>query len=105
MALCGRPQDRKSAQRLGGKGVNLLCANSGPRDPGATFLRDYREPEGSESANPKFPNFGKFRSRATDDCIINVGEARCGRVLISRLNEVMAECKRKQKRADDRHSP
>ena len=74
MALGGRPQDRKSAQRLGGKGVNLLCANSGPRDPGATFLRDNWESEGSESVNPKFPNFRKFRSRATDDCVINVGK-------------------------------
>ena len=74
MALGSRPQDKKPTERLGGKGVNLLCACSGPGDPGATFLRDNGEPEGSESVNPKFPNFRKFRSRATDDCIINVGK-------------------------------
>ena len=112
MPLCCRSKDREPAQGLGSEGMDLLGSNSRPRDPRATFLGYNGKPEGSKGVNPKFPNFGKFRAGTANDRVINVCKdvdgkrGKVGAVAdLARLKDVIAECRREQKRAEDRHSP
>ena len=72
MPLRSGAKDGEPTHGLGSEGVDLFSSYGCPRDPRATFLGYNGKPEGSKGVNPKFPNFGKFRSGTANDRVTNV---------------------------------